>query len=506
MRQLMHSYQGQTPTPEIMDAVRRGDIVAICPFAYSNIESPAQLREMTDSLRRAAADGGHLQPIIGIDQEGGQLVAVTGGATELPGNMALGATRSPELARQAGQVLGRELLAMGVNMDFAPSVDVNINPNNPVVGIRSFGAEPALVADLGVALLQGLQAEGVIATVKHFPGHGDTAADSHFDVPVMPHSMARMDEVELMPFRKAIAAGVQAVMTAHIVVPLWDTERPATISPAILSGFLRHELGFNGLIITDAMDMYAIANRGGLEAVKGALLAGVDLVLLAHLPDQIAMIEQTRTLENADSVARIRAAQMRIPRELPSLDVVGSAEHQRIAQNIADHSITLVRDQHALPLRPAADDVIAVVTIVPADLTPADTSSRVKNRLAEAVQKRHRQVMALEIPYNASRNEIAGALQAVASANTVIIGTISADKDASQAELVRAIHGRGQKLIVVAMRTPYDLTAFPEIETYLCAYGIRAVTTEAVARVLFGEIPARGVLPCPIPGVITQPT
>jgi len=499
--QLMHSFRGYSPPADILDAVRHGQIGAFCLFAY-NVESPAQLRELTDALRRATQDGGQLPPIMGIDQEGGQLIAVTGGATELPGNMALGATRSPELAAQAGYVLARELLAMGLNLNFAPSLDVNVNPANPVIGIRSFGDNPQLVADLGTAMIHGMQAQGVIATAKHFPGHGDTAIDTHADLPEVTHRLERMESVELLPFRAAIKAGVGAIITAHVVFSALDPDNPATVSPLVLDGFLRREMGFNGLIITDAMDMHAVAQRGQEQSVRDALTAGVDLALLGHLPDQLGMMARLKPLARADALARIEIARQAIPRTLPSFDVIGCAEHQQIAQTIADQSITLVRDSGQLPLRPAPDDQIAVITPQPVDLTPADTSSLVRITLADAIQRRHPRVQALELPYQAAPSDIQNILRATEQAKVVIVGTITADRDPVQAELVRALYQRGQWPIVVALRTPYDLVEFPMIDTYLCAYGIRPVTMEAVVRVLFGEIAARGVLPCALPGML----
>ncbi len=499
MKQLMVSFKGYTAPPEILTAVQRGDIATFCLFTYQNVESPAQLRELNMSLRKAAQVGGQPPPLIGIDQEGGQLIAIAGGATELPGNMALGAARSPELAEKAGRVLGRELLAMGVNLNFAPSLDVNINPDNPVVGIRSFGDDPALVAELGIAQIRGMQAEGVIATAKHFPGHGDTGVDSHHEAPIVDHSINRMRSIELLPFQSAIEAGVTAVMTSHILFTAVDDQKPATLSSKILEGLLRQQMGFEGLIISDAMDMYAVARYGWQESVQAALEAGNDLVLLGHLPNQLELNRLLSQWHRPASDARIFQARQSSPAELPPLSVVGCAEHQAIAQEIADRSITLVRDNGVLPLRLSPDDQITVVTIRPSDLTPADTSSQVAMTLGAALQKRHPNVTIFEISYHASENELAGILEATREADILIIGTINAEQDAHQGHLVRAIWERGQRPIVIAMRTPYDLASFPMIETYLCAYGIREVTTEAIAKVLFGEIGATGILPCAIP-------
>ncbi len=505
MRQLMHSFDGYTAPPEILAAVRRGEIASFCLFRALNVQNPGQVRSLNEQLYRAAREGGQLPPIIGIDQEGGQLTAIGGGATELPGNMALGATRSARLAEQAGRVLGLELLAMGVNLDFAPSLDVNVNPFNPVIGIRSFGDDSMLVADLGIALIRGMQNAGVLSTAKHFPGHGDVEGDSHYVLPRVAHSLERMMAVELYPFTIAVQNGVAAIMTAHVLASALDNENPATLSSAVLSDYLRHELGFEGLIMTDAMDMEAVARLGHETSIRAAIDAGADLVLLGHLPNQLHLNEKLRSAARLDALARIERLQRQIPATLPSLDVVGCAEHQRIAQEIADKSITLVRNfSNQLPLQPSSDDVIVVITPQPVDLTPADTSSYVQIQLAEAIENRHRRVRALQLPNNATPQALQDVLSAAEDASIVIVGTISAERDSSQIDLVQSLYERGHRPIVVAMRTPYDVISFPMIETYLCAYGIRPVTTEAIARVLFGEIEAQGVLPCAIPGIFVE--
>lgn len=502
MVQLMHSFVGHQAPEDVLELVRRGDVGSFCLFAFSNVESPAQLRHLTDSLREAARQGGHPQPIIGIDQEGGQLIAVTGGATELPGNMALGATRDPELAREAGRVLARELLAMGINMNFAPVMDVNVNPRNPVVGVRSFGEDPQLVSEMGVAMIQGMEAEGVIATAKHFPGHGDTMIDTHHGSPAILHDLERLNEVELRPFRTAVSAGVGAVMTAHILFPALDKQHPATISSNILHGVLRDQMDFNGLIVSDAMDMYAIAQMGAEPSIEAALQAGVDLVLLGHLPDQIKLNATFQSRFNPEAITRINETRRRLPQALPDLEIIGCTEHQDVARRIAEKSITLVRDRgQRLPLRLDEKQTIGIIHVQPVDLTPADTSSHVTIQLPQAIQKRHANIVVHTIPYQGTADDVRAALKAVEHVDVVLVGTIQADNDPIQADLVRALRQRGQEPIVAALRLPYDIMAFPEIDTYLCTYGIRPVTIEALAAVLFGEIRAEGILPCQIPGI-----
>lgn len=495
--QMMFSFNGYTVPDDILALVEKGSAAAFCIFK-KNIESPAQLRAMTDSIRSAAAAGGHPAPLIGIDQEGGQLMAVAAGATEFPGNMALGATRSIELARRVGEAMGRELRAMGVNMNFAPTLDVNVNPRNPVIGIRSFGDDPEQVAALGTAMIAGMQAEGIIATAKHFPGHGDTALDSHLDSPVVDHDMDRLRSVELLPFVAAIEAGVGAIMSAHVIYSALDNEAPATISGKILTEFLRTDLGYNGLIVTDAMDMYAVARLGALPSVRGALEAGADLVMLGHLEGQADIHHELEKLYSTESFTRIRDAQKQVAPPL-DLDLVGAREHQALAQEIADRSITVVRS--AAGLLPLRDVTLGVITVQPTDLTPADSSSRIKITFDEAIKKRRGDSVAHTLPFRASTDDVRAAASAVADLDVVVIGTVAADQDESQAMLVNALIERGQPVIVVALRTPYDLMAFPQVETYLCTYGIRAVSMEAAARALFGEIDPTGVLPCAIPGI-----
>lgn len=502
MLRLMHTFEGQTIPPEILAAVRAGEIGAFCLFGGKNIASPTHLRELSDTLYAAAGEGGQPPPLIGIDQEGGQLMAVTGGGvTELPGNMALGATRSVMLAREAGRVLARELLAMGVNLDFVPCLDVNINPANPVVGARSFGDDPALVAELGVALIQGIQGEGVLASAKHFPGHGDTSTDSHFDAPVVEHNRERIEAVELRPFRAAIEAGVGAIMSGHVVYTALDPSAPATLSKLVLTGLLRGELGFDGLVLTDAMDMAAALRGGAAASVRAALNAGVDLVMLAHLPGQMALDAGAADLRDPESEARILRARQAVPRDLPPLSSLGHAEHRAVAQEIADQSITLVRSGKQIPLLPAEDETIVVITPRPVNLTPADTSAFVQIALADAVRSRHSRTVALELPRGASEAELRAVIEASRGAAHILVGTINVGDDPAQVALVEALRERGDRPLVISLRTPYDLAAFPGVETYLCTYSIRPVSMEAAARVLFGEIPARGMLPCAIPGI-----
>lgn len=500
MLQLMLSFDGNIPPDDVLDSVRRGATAAFCLFGFKNGTTPEEIRAICERIEAAAREGGQLPPLIGIDQEGGQLMAISKGMTQLPGNMAIGATRDPALAEAAGRVLARELLAMGVNLNFAPSLDVNSNPENPVIGARAFGDDAEWVGTLGTAMIRGMQAEGLLASAKHFPGHGDVQTDTHFGAPVINQPRARIEAVELRPFRLAIERGVDAIMSAHILLNAIDSRNPATLSRAVMTDLLRGEMRFAGLTITDAMDMQAVAARGAEVAVSQALDAGNDLILLGHLPDQLSLVERLAGRVNPAAAGRIQSAQQRVSRERPGFDVLGCAEHQAVAREIAERSITLVKDDgERLPLRLSPDQRVAVITPEPVNLTPADTSAAVEIGLAEAIHAYHPRTTGYQLAHRATYDDVAALVETVAEADIVIVGTVSATGHEAQKALVNTLHARGSRPIVIALRTPYDLAAFPSVETYLCTYSIRRPSIDALARCLFGEITPTGVLPCALP-------
>jgi len=513
-QQFLLSFSGKrTPPSKLLQILRSQHVGGIVLFRAKNMGSISQLRELTVALQKAAAQIGQPPLLIAADQEGGQLMAI-GDATPFPGNMALGATRSEKLAYRVGRALGREVAAVGVNVDFAPVCDVNNNPANPVVGTRSFGESPALVSRLSAALVRGLQSAGVAATAKHFPGHGDTSSDSHHGSPVLPHDTKRVHRVELPPFRAAIKAGVRLMMTAHIVFPALNggTSLPATLSQDILRGLLRRHLGFRGLIVSDAMDMHAIDQGPGLVVdALAALGAGVDLLLLNHDLARVAF-----TYSCAVQAARrgllppqeIHASAQRILKlktwlartKQPPLSVIGCREHRALAREVAEKSVTLVRDTtRQLPVRLQPTSRIAVVVPRPEDLTPADTSSLVIPALASAVRRYHRQVDNFTIAMNPSSAEIRALREKLAKYDLLIMGTINAMSHQGQAALVNTMLKSESKVIAVALRMPYDLAAYPAAPTYVCTYSILPPAMEALADALWGRILFKGTLPVRIP-------
>ena len=270
-------FHGKASTPDLEKLIARG--VGGVIFFSRNVGLPAEVAELTRAIKRLA-DG----PIIlSVDQEGGQVARLRQGFTEIPPMRAVGASQSSELARELGELIGRELRAVGFDLNYAPVLDVDTNPNNPIIAARSFGRTPELVSTLGVALAAGLERAGVAACGKHFPGHGDTSQDSHLELPRLPHSLERLERVELAPFRAAIQAGIPALMTAHVIFEPLDAVYPATLSGPMLSGLLREKMGYQGLVVSDDIEMRAIADHFGVEdTVVRGLNAGVDQFLCCH--------------------------------------------------------------------------------------------------------------------------------------------------------------------------------------------------------------------------------
>jgi beta-N-acetylhexosaminidase len=301
-------FAGTSPSPEVLELVRRGVYGVI--LLTRNVESAEQVAELSAALKRAAG-----RPLlVSVDQEGGRVARLRAahGFTEMPPMRALGRTGDPELARAVGALLGRELRVVGIDQDYAPDVDVDTNPANPVIGDRSFGRDPVLVGRMGAALAQGLQSAGVAACAKHFPGHGDTSQDSHQVLPHLPHPLARLAQVELVPFRALAAAGVASVMTAHVVFDALDARLPATLSRPVLD-LLREQCGFDGCVLSDDFEMKAVAEHFPLEeAVPAAVDAGVDGVLVCHRADlQHRAIDLLRGAVERGAVSRERLAQAR---------------------------------------------------------------------------------------------------------------------------------------------------------------------------------------------------
>ena len=283
-------FDGHTVPADLKALVREFDLAGVILFAR-NVAAPGQVAELAAEVSALARE---LPLWVSVDQEGGRVARMRRPFTEWPSMETLGRSGDEDLAERFARALGAELRAVGVTLDFAPVMDVRTNPANTAIGDRALGDRPGLVARLGRAIIRGLQSSGVAACAKHFPGHGDTTADSHEALPVVEHGPDRLRAVELEPFRAAVAEQVAAIITAHVLVPAIDAERPATLSPTIIGSWLRGELGYDGLVVSDDLGMRAISDRYGLaDAAVGAVAAGCDLVLLCNS----TVDEQARALE-----------------------------------------------------------------------------------------------------------------------------------------------------------------------------------------------------------------
>jgi beta-N-acetylhexosaminidase len=352
----MVGFEGTKVTPELaawMGTYGWGGVILF----GRNVESPAQLLALTQGLQTARRRGS-TPLLIAVDQEGGRVARLKVPFTTFPSAARVGQTASEPLAHEVGQMLGRELRAVGINMDMAPVLDVLTNPANTVIGDRAFGSDPQGVSRIGVAFMSGLHTAGILAVAKHFPGHGDTWLDSHIALPLSERTEAQLRACELLPFQEAIRAGLQAIMTAHVIFNAWDADQPATVSSSILSHILRAEMGFPGVIVSDDLGMAAISETMPWEEVPlQAIRAGVDLLLICHQRQrqEQAYASVLRAIERGElpetlvdcALARLEALKAQLHRLLqkaatsPTLACIGSVEHQELAAKVVKQSVQL---------------------------------------------------------------------------------------------------------------------------------------------------------------------
>ena len=507
--QLMLAFDGMTLPERMQRRLRERPAAGVTLFRHANVTEPGQLRELTDAIQRLApAD---LPFLVAIDQEGGQLAGLGAASTPFAGAMALGAVGDPDLTERVGAAIGRELRAAGVNVNYAPVCDLATNPANPALGVRAFGDDPELAAELVAAFVRGLATSGVAATLKHFPGMGEIGADTHHGLVATSVDAEILRARELVPFRSGMAAGAPMVMCGHAAVAALTgrDDLPATLAAPIVTALLRDELGFAGLAISDALNMRALAQDGmgrAIEAIAG-LRAGLDLLLLTSGDDALddaLVLAANRGLVPADGVAASLNRVATLRRSLsaapadgePDTSVIGCAAHRDLADEVARRSLTLVRDEGGLlPLRLDPTAEIFVVMPRPADLTPADTSSTVQPALADAIRRHHPRVTSHVIGQDPGEAEIAAARAAASTADVLVIGTISASLQPGQVALVESLLALGRPTVTVALRTPWDADAYPAAGTHACTYSVLEPSLVALADALFGRAPFPGHLP-----------
>lgn len=512
-RRLMLSFQGANVSDDVRNAIEQHDVSGVTLFRPNNYRDPDQLLALTTALQQHRS--GSLPLLIAIDQEGGQLHAFGAPATMWVGNMALGAADDESLTEKVGRALGSELRAVGVNVNYSPVADLASNPVNPATGARSFGDDPDHVASHVAAMIRGIQSAGVAATMKHFPGKGDSAVDSHHAMPVISHDREWLETHEFVPFRAAIDAGVKLAMTGHFALPAvtGSVDLPCTLAIESNTELLREQMGFEGPMITDALDMKALS-QGEAQVIDviAAVRSGVDLLLMTADPEQekrvtsALSLAMSRRLIDEDLLARSdeRVAALRkwvAEFNTPPLDVVGSADHQRLNAEVAERSITLVKDDAGLVPVDRSVSSIAVIEPETFTVTPADSSDYEQPTLATHVSRvttgRLDSMVYSQSPDSTDR---ASAVELASAADVVIVATAAATIDEAQAELVNAVLAANGRSIVVAQRTPFDLMLFPDAPTYLCAWSVNAASMEAAARAIVGLAPITGKLPVNIDG------
>lgn len=509
----MVGFFGTEPTPEVVELIQRRHAGGIILFSR-NCRDARQVSKLTHDLQALAREAGHRYPLlISLDQENGLVRRLGNAITGFPGNMALGATGAEDLAYAVAEATGQELHALGITMNLAPDADVNNNPANPVIGVRSFGEDPQLVARLTAAAVRGYRAAGTVSTLKHFPGHGDTAVDSHLGLPVVPYTLERLEQVELAPFRAGIAAGADTVMLAHLRLPAIapNEDVPASLSPAVVR-LLRGSLGFDGAILTDCLEMDAISKTVGEE--RGALLAlraGVDIVLISHhIAPQRGAIELVRAAVASGELSQdtIRTAARRVQRlkerllswdalsPLVMADTVSTESHQELRDRAYARTTTIVRDDaHLIPLRLNPEAQILAIAQPPASVTRAVDIVYTHEFLVDGLRAYLPNVRGACLGPDATEDDIAELLRATESSDLIIMATINAHLDARQASLMRRLLATGRPVIGIAVCNPYDLAAFPDLKTYLATYEYTQPALSMAAGALFGAFAPQGRLP-----------
>lgn len=487
---------------ERLRALRPGGIVL---FAR-NVARRDAARELVRSLQ--AALGSELPLSIGIDQEGGRVARIAVDPP-FPAAMGLGAANDVALAQRAGEALATTVAAVGANVGFVPVLDLALDPRSTVIGTRSLGDDPERVGTLGAALVRGLQAAGVAATPKHFPGHGATSADSHVALPVVATAGRTLRARELVPFAAAIAAGARAVMAAHVLVPALDTELPATLSPRILCDLLRAELGFTGVCFTDSLEMSAVsAGLGTVRAAMLALRAGADVLLVSH---DLGVAEAVRdgivravhdgelpAARLAEAAARVDAFR-RAHRPAQTLTRMEEACVADVARDVAARAIAVVRGE----LRIAAERPVTIVSFEGASQDGIASSAAQRPSLNLALRRRRVRSELLRVALDPDGPMIEGLAQVVQAqpTHTLVMLARRAQLHTAQLAAIDALLGIVPDARVVSMLEPFDVPAFARARNVACTFGDEVTNIEALADALVGRAAATGRVPVALEAV-----
>lgn len=542
---------------EVANIITKNSVGGVILFA-ENLADTQQIVNLTTAFQNSALASKNKIPLfIGTDQEGGEVVRLNKG-TSLPGNMALGAINSVEDAKKAGNILASELSALGINVNYAPSLDVNSNPQNPIIGIRSYSSDPKIVSKLGVSMINGIQQNNVVASAKHFPGHGDTSTDSHTSLPMVDKSLQELEKCELVPFEEAVASGVDMIMTAHIQFPQIEKETvvseldgsevtlPATLSKTFVTDILRNKLGFNGVVTTDAMNMSAISeNFSTSQACILAINAGVDILLMpVSLTDESSNVELASLIGNIKSAVKngvikeetINNAVKRIldlkekrgilnytaPTVENALSVVGSNENHEKEDDISTKAITVLKNENnTLPFKPTEGQKVVLVSAYSNEIPNCQYA------MSKLISKNAIPNVNYETYYYNEGNSLDEILSAVSSADYVISLTemnssYDITPDSVNTSIPRAIldytKENNIKCAMVSIGKPYDTANYTDASALLVAYGCNGMDYSdidgsqpatytygpnimAAIEVAFGYKNPYGMLPVDVPRI-----
>ncbi|HEY3468888.1 MAG TPA: glycoside hydrolase family 3 protein [Amycolatopsis sp.] len=496
---------GVDTAAEVVRKYHLGGVIYFNNATRDNFDDPVQVAKLSNGLQKAAiTSGAHIPLQIAADQEGGTVTRMGAPATEFPNAMAISAGRDTNRATQAATILGQELRAVGINQDFAPDSDVNSNPVNPVIGVRSFSGQPGLASDYVTAEIKGFQ-QSVAATSKHFPGHGAAPTDSHTGLPRIDSTEDQWRATDVPPFKAAIAAGIDSIMTAHIQFPSLDPSlEPATLSKPIVTGKLRNELGYNGVIVTDSLEMQGVREmHSDAEIPVLALKAGVDQLLMpVHL--DVAISSVLAAVKSGEIPMRqidqsvLRVLKLKFKRGIlfsPFVDTnkvmktVGTPSHLATAQDIADRGITAIaNDAGLLPLKQKPATTLVTGWGVSTTAT-----------LAEKLTAHGTQATAYQTGQAPTDAQIAQAVADARNVDLVVVLTNNIGGFPLQTKLLDALQATGKPVVAVAAQIPYDAGYPSAVKTWLATYGYIGPTLEALAKVILGETKPVGKLPVDIP-------
>jgi beta-N-acetylhexosaminidase len=500
---IMTGFPERKITTELLALIKEYKISNIILFSY-NLENSQQIHTLCKTLDETIREHTNTPSFIAVDQEGGVVSRLPNEMINIPGAMLIGAAGDKKNSYLAGKITGEELKALGINVDLAPVLDVNSNPENPVIGVRSYSSDPDMVAGFGVGMMKGLKSGGVMPVVKHFPGHGDTAVDSHLGLPVIDKDLNQLLECELIPFRKAIAEGVPCVMSSHILFPKLDSQdRPATMSKSILTDLLRNQLGFQGIIMTDCMEMGAIKDTYGTAyGVVEAIKAGAQMICISHTPklvkEAVHQIEQA--VENGEiSIDRIDAAVENILKYKNSYqnnfqnnnpEIFYSETYKKQVKEMVEAGITKVSEEEL----PEVGKKTIFIGSYAYRSTLATSAVNKELHFANYMAKEFHGT-SIDVPVNPGEEDIDKVLEETDPDSLIVYGLYNGHMNQGQIKLVNALHAKGNPVIAITLRNPTDLSMLHNGIHKISAYEYNETVFEALTKVLKKEIKPAGKLP-----------